>query len=315
MAAQAYVVRHRVTRPAASSNSTASRSTSAVRRERADHLGQPQPVAGPGRPRVLVGHDQDPHPRRVLAPGAAVTSTAPLRLLAVYCGATDWGGAEVMLGHLLASLGPHVEPVLLGVDRDGARAGRGAADRARRCGRAARIRGKRDLRSAPRTATRHAAARPDVVQVNLPVPVGGAVQRACRASRYRGRASWSSSTCRCDGSRGIRPCLKRATAPRLAAHLAVGTATRARSSPCAGCRRSRSASCLTASRSTGHAPWPAARPRVRVVGGASAGCTTQKGFDVLVRAVGASWPACTSSSSGTARSAEPGAPRSPTSGW
>ena len=39
----------------------------------------------------------------------------PVGLLA-FTGATEWGGAEIVLGHLLAALGERVQPTLMGVD-------------------------------------------------------------------------------------------------------------------------------------------------------------------------------------------------------
>ena len=38
----------------------------------------------------------------------------PVRLL-VFCGATEWGGAEIVLGHLLTTLSDRYEVRLLGV--------------------------------------------------------------------------------------------------------------------------------------------------------------------------------------------------------
>ena len=92
----------------------------------------------------------------------------PVRLL-VFCGATAWGGAEILLGHLLAALDERFRPSLLGVDA-------AVLERiaARRPGTAwatvPRIRGKRDL--AAMWAHRRALARAgaDIVQFNLPVP-------------------------------------------------------------------------------------------------------------------------------------------------
>src|SRR4051812_11818930 len=91
-----------------------------------------------------------------------------MRLL-LYCGARHWGGAEIFLGHLISGFGADVQPTLLGVDAD-------VLERDARRGAGAVVQGvSRVARGGvvwglfgPRRAM--AAAQPDIVQLNLPVP-------------------------------------------------------------------------------------------------------------------------------------------------
>jgi glycosyltransferase involved in cell wall biosynthesis len=97
-----------------------------------------------------------------------MTGSRPVRLL-FFCGATAWGGAEILLGHLLAGLPDRFEPSLLGVD-----AAVLARIAARRPGTPwatlPPIRGRRDLAALWAHRQALARARADVVQFNLPVP-------------------------------------------------------------------------------------------------------------------------------------------------
>ena len=91
-----------------------------------------------------------------------------VRLL-VFCGATGWGGAEIVLGHLLAALPERYDVELLGVD--GTVLARLAERRPGVVPRVLpRIRGRRDLAAmwVHRRAMRRAGA--DLVHLNLPVP-------------------------------------------------------------------------------------------------------------------------------------------------
>lgn len=91
-----------------------------------------------------------------------------VRLL-VFCGAVEWGGAETVLSHLLASLPHHYEVRLLGVDDT-------VLERlaARRPSTAVtvlpRVRGWRDLKGILAHRRAMAEAGSDLVHINLPVP-------------------------------------------------------------------------------------------------------------------------------------------------
>ena len=94
--------------------------------------------------------------------------TGGVRLL-TFCGATTWGGAEIVLGHLLGELDERFDVSLLGVDP-------AVLERiaARRPGMSwtvvPAVRSKRDL-AAMWSQRRHMARMsPDIVQLNLPVP-------------------------------------------------------------------------------------------------------------------------------------------------
>ncbi len=143
-----------------------------------------------------------------------------IRLLAC-TGAAGWGGAEIVLGHLLAALGPHVRPTVLGVDPEIT-----ARIAAQRPGTPVRlvppVRGKRDLASMHAHRRAIAAARSDIVQVNLPVPFAEQYTVLAALTVPGVRVVAVEHLPMATGSPLARV-LKRATARRLAAHLAVGS--------------------------------------------------------------------------------------------
>lgn len=91
-----------------------------------------------------------------------------VRLL-VFCGAVEWGGAETVLGHLLAGLPDHYDVRLLGVDDpvlERLAALRPTTTRTL----LPRVRGWRDLRAILAHRCAMAKAGADLVHINLPVP-------------------------------------------------------------------------------------------------------------------------------------------------
>lgn len=145
-----------------------------------------------------------------------------VRLLA-FSGATEWGGAEIVLGHLLANLGEHVQPTLIGVDADVI-----ARIAARRSGTpwsvVPRVGSRRDLGAIWAQQRAIAAARPDIVQINLPVPFAEPYTVLAALSVPRTKVVVVEHLPMTIASPRMR-LLKRLTSPRLAAHIAVGRRT------------------------------------------------------------------------------------------
>jgi glycosyltransferase involved in cell wall biosynthesis len=144
----------------------------------------------------------------------------PVRLLA-YTGATEWGGAEIVLGHLLANLGAHVQPILMGVDADVVT--RIAARRpSMPWSLVPRVSGKRDLGAIWAQRSAIAAAKPDVVQINLPVPFAEPYTVLAALTVPRAQVVVVEHLPMAIKSPRMR-LLKRLTSPRLAAHVAVSS--------------------------------------------------------------------------------------------
>ena len=205
----------------------------------------------------------------------------PVRLLA-FTGATEWGGAEIVLGHLLANLGDRVEPSLLGVD---ARVlSRIAAYRpSLPWSLVPRVASKRDLGAIWTQRRAIAAAEPDVVQINLPVPFAEPYTVLAALTVPRARVVVVEHLPMAIPSRGIR-LLKRLTAPRLAAHVAVGRRAAREVEQLSGLRAGSIRSIPNGVPTPGYDD--SLRPaNADFVVGAVGRFHSQKAFDVLIRAV------------------------------
>lgn len=141
--------------------------------------------------------------------------------LLLFCGARHWGGAEIFLGHLVSGLSQGVQPTLLGVDADVL--GRIAA---RRPGTAVevvpRIDSRRDVPAMLAHRRAMVAARPDIVQLNLPVPYAEPFSVLAALSLPKSKVVLVEHLPMPIWSPRIR-FLKRISAARVAAHIAVGT--------------------------------------------------------------------------------------------
>jgi glycosyltransferase involved in cell wall biosynthesis len=140
--------------------------------------------------------------------------------LAVYTDATAWGGAEVVLGTLLESLGPHVCVVVLGSDQ-------ALISRLASCREGAsalqlpRMSTKRDIREMWRFRRSLVRLRPDILQLNLQVPSASRFAVAVAVTIPRLRVIVVEHLAMPIASPFGR-WLKRVTSRRLAAHVAVG---------------------------------------------------------------------------------------------
>jgi glycosyltransferase involved in cell wall biosynthesis len=204
-----------------------------------------------------------------------------MRLL-LFCGARQWGGAEIFLGHLISRLSANVQPTLLGVDAE-------VLERIamRRPGTPVQlvppVNSRRDVPAILAQRRAMVAARPDIVQVNLPVPFAEPYSVLVALTVPRSKVVVVEHLPMPIHSPRIRA-VKRFSAHRLAAHVAVGTAT------------ARDIEAMTGL-PTGAVrvvhngiPWPHSQPvptpvNADFVVGSVGRLHRQKGYDVLVRAL------------------------------
>lgn len=210
-----------------------------------------------------------------------MNSARPIRLL-VFTGARQWGGAEIVLGHLLANLTERVQPTLLGVDEAVVRR---VAER--RPGTSwslvPQVGGKQDLKAIVAHRNAIAAAHPDVVQVNLPVPFAEPYTVLAALTVPGARVVAVEHLPMAIPSPGVR-LLKRLTAPRLAAHVAVGASASREVEQLCGLR----AESIRAI--PNGVPVPRQAVPLRPVGaefvvGAVGRLDHQKAFDILIHAI------------------------------
>lgn len=146
----------------------------------------------------------------------------PTTRVVFYTESTGRGGAEVALRNLLAELEPSIEAVVLAADAEvgawiaAARPGTAAV-------RAVRVKGKFSLLSLLRLRRQVAALRPDVFHANLRT-IGDARYGLLAACSLRGVRVVAVEQLPYPAASRLAVWLKRVTARRLAAHVAVGEA-------------------------------------------------------------------------------------------
>jgi glycosyltransferase involved in cell wall biosynthesis len=200
--------------------------------------------------------------------------------LTVYSEATSVGGAETVLGHLLAELDPGIEVSVLAVDQTVAEA---LASR-RPAARATLLRapgGKADVRAMAQHLRALRRQRPEIVQVNLQTPWVG--QHGILAGLLGGYPVLAVEHLPFPSHSRLQRSTRRALCSRLAAHVAVGERAARRTEEVIGLR--------PGSVETIHNGVPDLRlnPVPRRAGGPTVGAigrfTPQKGLDLLVRAL------------------------------
>lgn len=146
----------------------------------------------------------------------------PIRVL-FFTGATSWGGAEIVVGHIICGLGARFEPILIGVDEE-------VVHRlvARRPDMSwmliPRVRHRRDIRNAWAQRRALVGAQADIVHINLPVPSAEPLTILAALTIPQLRVVLVEHLPMAIRSAKVR-LLRRMAAPRVAADVAVGGRT------------------------------------------------------------------------------------------